>query len=314
MSASAPELGRYPDPQQREVKAALAQRLGVSKEQLFLGNGSDEAIDLLIRAFCDPGTDAIQIFPPTYGMYRVAADINAVKVVETPLNSSFELPAEEAVNQSAAGIKLRFVCSPNNPSATLIDQETICKLLACPTSYTIVDEAYIDFAPGSTCLGLLEQFDNLIILRTFSKAWGLAGIRLGVAIAAPEVIAVLNRIKPPYNVSALSQSAAIAAIRSQEPLAYIDKSIEQRCYLEQQLEALEIVSQVVPSKANFLLVRFLDADAVYNYLKDNSCIVRNRSNLPNCDNCLRITVGTPDQNERLIKLLGNFESKLGERK
>ena len=241
-------------------------------------------------------------------MYQVSAEVNAVGVVETPLDNAFKLQADKAI-ASADNIKLRFVCSPNNPSGTLIEQEAISKLLSCQNSYTIVDEAYIDFAPGNSAIGLLREFDNLIILRTFSKAWGLAGIRLGLAIAAPEVIAVLNRIKPPYNVSALSQSAAISAITDQAQLSYIDETLQQRSYLESQLRTLPIVTQVIPSEANFILVRFRDAAKVYNFLKENSCIVRNRSNLSNCENCLRITVGTPEQNLRLLGLLNTFGEK-----
>ncbi|MDX1907145.1 MAG: histidinol-phosphate transaminase [Bacteroidia bacterium] len=295
---------RYPDPLQRTLKARIAALKQVAAERIFLGNGSDEPIDLLIRAFCEPGRDHIMLLPPTYGMYQVSADINRVETVPIPLTRDFQLDTEEIIASSRPATKLIFICSPNNPTANCMRQSDISLILRHAPGLVVVDEAYIDFAPDQTLTHWLETHPNLVILQTFSKAWGMAALRLGMGFAHPEVIAVLNKIKPPYNLSGLTQEVALEALDHADTKDLLVHNIlEGRAWLTQQLETLPAVQQVFPSDANFILARITDADTVYHRLTDRQIIVRNRSRVILCEDCLRITVGTPLENEALIQAL-----------
>lgn len=293
-------LNRYPDPLQRAIKERLAALKGVSPEQIFLGNGSDEAIDLLVRIFCEPREDHILILPPTYGMYRVAADIAAVDIREVSLTPDYQ-PAVSAILDAAnAHSKLLFVCSPNNPTGNLVDPNRLRDLLTAFPGIVVVDEAYIDFADAATCLPWLAEFPNLVVLQTFSKAWGLAGIRLGMAFASPEIIALFNKVKPPYNINQLTQEAALTALTAPERMLEMrDQLLSEKERLATRLATLSIVRRVHPSAANFLLVQVDDPNGLYRFLVGRGIIVRNRANVHLCDGSLRITVGRPDENELL---------------
>ncbi len=299
------DFSRYPDPQQRAIKAGLARLKGVAPEQIFLGNGSDEAIDLLVRLTCTPGQDCLVVCPPTYGMYEVAAHLNDVAVERLPLTADFQLPAgaPEILARSAA--KLLFLCSPNNPTGNLLAREAVETILRTFRGLVIVDEAYGDFADAPSWITRLAEFPRLVVLQTFSKAWGLAGLRLGVAYAAPALIGLLNKIKPPYNISAATQQHALAALAAAPDLAPMrDELLRGRAWLTQQLGLLSIVAHVFPSDANFLLVRFAaDATAVYEQLRHRGIVVRNRTSQPGCAGCLRLTVGTAAENQQLVQAL-----------
>lgn len=299
---------RYPDPYQREVRAELARIREVGPENIFLGHGSDEAIDLIIRLFCEPGKDSIAHTPPTYGMYAVSAAINAVKVVEVPLTPQFQLDTDLLLRK-AAKTKVIFLCSPNNPTGNLLRREDIEKVLREFGGIVVVDEAYIDFADDPGFVKRLAEFPNLIVLQTFSKAWGLAAIRLGMAYASPEIIRLLQKIKPPYNVSQSTQTAALEALRF---VRIKDKMVtslnEERRRLAQALAKLPFVQQVYPSDANFLLVCMDDPEAVYQYLihLPQPIIVRDRSKVIRCGGCLRITVGKESENAQLTEALKRY--------
>lgn len=304
-SAGPRDFNRYPDPLQRQVKAEVARLKDVSPAQVFLGNGSDEAIDLLLRLTCVPGQDSILILPPTYGMYEVAAGLNDVAIERVPLTADFQLSAEAIAQVVASPAKLVFICSPNNPTGNLLHAQAVEQVLRGFRGLVVVDEAYIDFAAAPSWTTRLAEFDNLVVLQTFSKAWGLAGLRLGMAFAAPALINYLNKIKPPYNVSEPTQQHALAALAD---AARFDgmrgELLAQRSWLEEQLPGLDIVEHVFPSAANFLLVRFgPDATAVYEYLLGRGIVVRNRASQPGCAGCLRLTVGTPAENEQLLGAL-----------
>ena len=301
---------RYPDPYQRQVKALIAEQNGVSTSQIFLGNGSDEAIDLLFRAFCEPAKDKVIITPPTYGMYQVSANINDVECVKIPLTTDFQ-PNTEAIIEMAneEAIKLIFLCSPNNPTGNLLDEEKLIAVLENTNSIVVIDEAYIDFAPEKSMVRYLNDYPNLVILQTFSKAWGLANLRLGKAFASEAMIQVFNKIKPPYNVNGYTQKVAVQALKSiQEKNKLVQEIIEEREQFEQALLKLSIVKKVYPSDANFLLVEMNgDATAIYNQLITKEIVVRNRSKVLLCENCLRFTIGTPQENQALLKALKNIE-------
>ncbi len=295
---------RYPHPGYGELKAAIAQWRQVSPDQVFVGNGSDEAIDLLIRATCFPGKDAIMILPPTYGMYAVQARIQGVAVQEVVLTADFQLDVEAILQAVTPNTRLLFLCSPNNPTGNVLAADRVERLLTQFSGIVVVDEAYIDFSDSPSWVQRLATFPNLVVLQTFSKAAGLAGIRLGMAFGHPELIAVLNKIKFPYNVNRLTVQAALQALQHQD---VIQRSIQQirneREKLVRALQALPGVRKVYPSQANFLLVQFDQAQQVYRELQQNGIIVRDRSRLPRCEGCLRITVGTPEENQRLIQTL-----------
>jgi len=295
---------RYPDPHQKKLKEQLSKLKNTPPERIFLGNGSDEAIDLIIRAFCEPGKDSILITEPTYGMYGVCAGINGVSIKRTTLDTNFDLDLP-AVNRLIDGsVKIIFLCSPNNPTGNLISKERIIQLMTTFNGIVVVDEAYIDFANDEGLLPSLALFPNLIILQTFSKAWGLAGLRLGMAFADMEIILVLSKIKYPYNISTLTQEVALKKLSEVEER---DKQVaiilQERLVLEQHLSALPLVQRVYPSDANFILVKMTGARKIYEQLITQSIIVRDRSRVVLCDDCLRITVGTPEENQKLIKTL-----------
>lgn len=302
------QYNRYPDPQQVQLKAELAKLKGVNPGQLFLGNGSDEAIDLLFRAFCNPSQDSVLYFPPTYGMYEIAARINNAVICEVPLDSNFQIDVQAAINEIQPSTKIIFICSPNNPTGNMIASERIEFLLNHFQGIVVVDEAYIDFSEKESWVSKLNQYPNLVVLQTLSKAWGLAGLRIGMAISSPEIIAVLNKIKYPYNISSAVQELAgkgIAQVAKKDE--WIRELNKERELLISKLEQICFVKKVFPTDANFVLVRFLDADKVYEYLKETGIITRNRSGVLFCEDCLRITIGTSEENILLIKTLNNFQ-------
>jgi len=299
-------LNRYPDPLQIQLKTEIAKLKDLSIDQIFLGNGSDEAIDLLFRAFCEPGKDKTYIFPPTYGMYTVSAAINNVEVVELPVERDFGLPAINTIINRLNSAGLLFICSPNNPTGNLIDQKTIKVYADAFKGLIVVDEAYVDFSGENSNLSLLDDVPNLVILQTFSKAWGMAGARLGMAFAGVEIIDTLNKIKPPYNVNTLSQKEAIIALNNASKTNNQIKSIiEERDNLVTQLQELNHVVKIFPSEANFLLVEFKNADVLFNKLIEKGIIVRNRTS--QVKDCIRITVGTAEENTLLLKTLKEMQ-------
>jgi len=295
---------RYPDPLQKRVKEKLGELKGVPPEQIFLGNGSDEAIDLLIRAFCEPNQDSILITDPTYGMYSVCAEVNAVNVQQVVLNSDFDLDLDAFPKTFDATTKIIFLCSPNNPTANLFNRETILEVLKRFYGLVVIDEAYIDFAKSKSFIHELEKYPNLVVLQTFSKAWGLAGLRLGMCYASEAIISILNKIKYPYNVNIRTQELALDALENAyRKDIWVDEILEQRDKLAKALKGLRITEKVYHSDANFILVRVKEALGTYQYLMDHKIIVRDRSRVTLCYNCLRITIGTPEENERLILAL-----------
>lgn len=300
---------RYPDPLQTELKEKISIYRSIPTENIFLGNGSDEAIDLIIRIFCNPGIDEILILPPTYGMYQVCADISDIKVKECLLTPDFQLDLDRISNSLSSRTKLLFICTPNNPTGNLIDPGSIEKVLQVFNGIVVLDEAYIDFAgPGQSWLDKLSRYPNLIILQTFSKAWGLAAIRLGLAFASTEIINLMNKVKPPYNVNLLTQQAALRSLSEYEAKKSreISEINSEKIKLMTLLEAREEVLKVYPSDANFLLVKFSDPHHVFFHLRNAGIIVRDRTNTPLCEGCLRITIGTPEENHLLIVTLNSL--------
>ncbi len=301
---------RYPDPYQWAIKQKLAAIRGVPPNQIFLGNGSDEAIDLLIRATCTPQADEVILLPPTYGMYEVSASINNVPLVKVPLTSDFQidLPAVLQAVQTHPKAKLIFFCSPNNPTGNRLRTEDIRRVLDVFSGLVIVDEAYIDFAQEPSFVSHLNAYPNLVVLQTFSKAWGLASLRLGMAFASPAIIAILNKLKPPYNINGATQQLVNESL---DNLTSVEKMVgeilRQRDWLRDRLVELPVVRHVYPSDANFLLVKVQDARAVYHFLVNRKIIVRDRSNVKLCEGCLRISVGTAEENRQLLAALGKFE-------
>ena len=302
-------VNRYPDPQQRKLKEVIARRRGVAANQLLLGNGSDEVLDLIFRAFCIPNQDKIIVMPPTYGMYRVLANINRIFLDEVPLNNDFQLVTEDILNQISSQTKAIFLCSPNNPSGNSFRREDILTLLQSFTGLVVIDEAYIDFSTQKSLVSDLSSYPNLIITQTLSKAYGLAGIRLGICIASEEIIYILNKIKPPYNINSLTQERAISALTDWDTTqGQVTQLIAERKGLFAQLEKISFVEKVYPSDANFLLVRVDDANKRYAQLIENDIVVRNRSKQVGCENCLRFSVGTPQENQILIETLNRLSS------
>jgi histidinol-phosphate aminotransferase len=307
---NAQDFNRYPDPHQRLLKEKLSALYGIPVEQIFLGNGSDEVIDLLLRVFCEPKGDRLILMPPTYGMYEVVAQINDVPVQKIPLTPEFQIDFERLQPALKAPTKMIFICSPNNPTGNAFPNEVIEKILQSFAGIVVVDEAYIDFAPEKSVLPLLEKYKHLVILRTFSKAWGSAGIRLGMAFSSPETISLLNKIKMPYNVSKLTQEVALELIDNKAQRdTYIAKILQQRRRLMGALNNLSFVTKVFPSDANFILIKVRDAKALYRFLMEKGIIVRDRSSILNCDACLRITVGTESENDRLLGVLKEWEKR-----
>ena len=298
---------RYPDPLQLKVKKKIGFIKKISVDQIFLGNGSDEAIDLLYRCFCEPGIDEVVIFPPTYGMYEVSANINNVKLNRVPLTEQFQLDLEALEQAIKPSTKIIWICSPNNPTGNSIDKEAIEMILNNFDGLVVIDEAYINFSRQKSWLSDLQDYPNLVVLQTLSKAWGLAGIRLGMAFASSEIIGYLNKVKPPYNISEPVQELAIKAL---DEIGQVNDMIvilvNERQNLVTSLLHQKEVFKIYPSDANFLLVKFKDASGLYKYFVDQGIVVRDRSNVVLCEGCLRITVGTPQENSKLLESLNSF--------
>lgn len=295
---------RYPDPLQKKVKEKLSEIKGVPVENIFLGNGSDECIDILLRAFCDPGKDNIIICPPTYGMYEVSANINAIQVKKVPLKPTFQLdlPAiEEAVDDHT---KMIFLCSPNNPTGNSLDKNDVEIILNNYFGLVVIDEAYINFSRFRSFTQELNDYPNICVLQTLSKAWGLAALRVGIAFGSEAVITVMNKIKPPYNINQASQELALEALSHvAEVNSMIQEIVNEREELTKNFEGLTIVEKIYPSDANFLLVKVNDARNIYHYLLEKGIVVRDRSKVELCEGCLRMTIGTPKENDELIRAL-----------
>lgn len=301
-------LNRYPDPMQWKLKEKISEWKSVDKNSIFLGNGSDEGIDLVFRAFCEPQEDNVIIMPPTYGMYQVSADINNVETFKVPLNRDFSIPVKAVLAASNIYTKAIFVCSPNNPTGNQIANQQIEELLQNFRGLVVVDEAYIDFSEQESVLPLLEKYSNLMITQTFSKAWGLAALRLGVTFASAEIITVLNKIKPPYNINAMTSRLALEAMsKKQEVDAWVTEIIAERKRLEVELQRLDFVEKIHPSDANFLLIKVVDPHSVYNYLLQQGIVVRDRSSQMHCEGSVRITVGTAQENTSLLAALKTYE-------
>lgn len=306
-SVGSNENHRYPDPYQTELKKKISQLKNTAVETIFVGNGSDEAIDLLYRIFCEPGKDNALIMPPTYGMYAVSAAINDVEIIEVPLSKGFSIDVDAVLENANSQTKLIWICSPNNPSANLLNIKDITSIIEQFEGLVVIDEAYIDFSGASSWIDLLKKYPNLVVLQTFSKAWGLANLRVGTAYASPEIIGLMNRVKPPYNVNGMTQKLVCKAIDSQnEYKEKLNELIKQREILISNLHQIAVVSAIYPSNANFILVKTLAPKEIYNYLLSKNIVVRDRSKLPLCEGCLRITVGTQAENQKLIQALKEY--------
>lgn len=303
-TAAEVSYNRYPDPLQLDLKDAISKIKGVPIENTFLGNGSDEAIDLLFRAFCEPGRDNVVILPPTYGMYEVSAGINNVEIRKVNLLPSFQLDLEGIAEAIDENTKLIFICSPNNPTGNSIIRTDIETVLANFNGLVVIDEAYINYAKQHTFIRELTEYPNLVILQTFSKAWGLAALRLGMAFAARPVIDVLNKVKPPYNINQATQDIALAALKNIEQVnEWIKITVAERENLSRELAALPKVKKVYPSDANFILIEVEEALKTYDSLVKEGIIIRDRSKVTLCEGCLRITIGTPEENKTLLETL-----------
>ena len=301
------DFNRYPDPLQIAIKENLAEFAGVTTDEIFVGNGSDEAIDLIFRVFCRPSLDNVIICPPTYGMYEVSANINDVPIKRVCLTPDFQLDIDAIKRAVAANTKLIFLCSPNNPTGNLLDKKAILDLARYFSGILVIDEAYIHFSGIESLVSQIADHRNLIVLQTFSKAWGLAGLRVGLAFAAKETISLLNKVKPPYNVSQIAQETVLSALKNRLKVKEIVESIvAERNELAERLNKFAYVEQVYPSDANFLLVKTSNANEIYRFLIREKIVVRNRNNVQLCEGCLRITVGMPKENERLIKALEEY--------
>tara|TARA_B110000967_G_C18886109_1_gene564077 strand:- start:378 stop:1415 length:1038 start_codon:yes stop_codon:yes gene_type:complete len=301
-------LNRYPDPQQTHLKEIISKQNNVSTDQILLGNGSDEVLDLVFRAFCEPNQDSILTLPPTYGMYEVLANLNAVENIQVPLSQEFQLEIDAIAAAIKPNTKLLFICSPNNPSGNTMNQSAIERLLNGFKGLVIIDEAYIDFTNELSWTHALSTYPNLIVTQTLSKAYGLAGIRLGICYASKEIISVLNKIKPPYNINSLTQMAAIKALENREVVdTQIETLLKERNSLINAFKLVPFITKIYPSEANFILIKVDDANKRYDELIKNGVVVRNRSSQLHCDNCLRITVGTPYENTQLLTLLNSLK-------
>lgn len=340
---------RYPDPLQTELKARMAEMNGVHPSQTFVGNGSDEAIDLLFRIFCEPRRDECIVCPPTYGMYQVSADINDVSVKEVPLTSDFQLDVDAILKSVTTNTKLIFICSPNNPTGNLMRRDDVIRIAESFNGIVVMDEAYIHFAArtrrtlqaeppalaggkdftadqgdlasdglppahaasesaAESFISELSRHPNIVVLQTFSKAWAMAGLRVGLAFASKQIIELMNRVKPPYNVSGIAQRAVLDALEKRDEIdTWICETIGERTRLNDALQEFDFVQKVHPSDANFLLAATMNANAIYQYLVDERIVVRNRNNIALCEGCLRITVGTAAENDRLLTSLSRYE-------
>ena len=298
------KYNRYPDPRQEAVKAKIGKIKNITSKHIFLGNGSDEAIDLIIRVFCEPGVDNIVNPDPTYGMYEVCANINNVELRKVLLDENFTLNADKFLAATDKNSKVVFLCSPNNPSANLFNEKEIEKVLTQFNGIVVIDEAYIDFAPTESWITKLDKYPNLIVIQTLSKAWGLAAIRMGMAFASPEIIGLLSKVKYPYNINELAQEYALIQLDEEEEKdRWVADLLKERDVLMKLLPTLPFVEKMYPSDANYILVKVDDATTKYKKLADMGVIVRNRSSVALCKDCLRITVGTKKENEELIAAL-----------
>ena len=297
-------VNRYPDPQQGKLKAVLSEIKGVSTKNILLGNGSDEVLDLVFRAFCEPNIDNIITLPPTYGMYNVLANINAINIKEVLLSEDFQPQVDKILNAANTQSKILFLCSPNNPTGNSFNTSDMEVLLNNFQGIVVIDEAYIDFSKEKSWIHRLEEFPNLIVAQTLSKAYGMAGIRLGICYASAEIIAVLNTIKPPYNVNELTQIKAVEQLTIKDLAKnQINAILEERDVLISELQGVSFVSKIYPSDANFILAKVDDASKRYNQLIKKGIVIRNRTTQPGCENTLRFTVGTQDENKKLIETL-----------
>lgn len=302
-------LNRYPDPLQMQVKEKLSRIKGVPLQNIFLGNGSDEAIDLLIRIFCVPGKDNIIIFPPTYGMYQVCAETNDVKVKKVSLTKEYQLNLAAIENAIDPFTKLIFICSPNNPTGNSINRADVEVILNNFNGIVVIDEAYINYAKQKTFIAELTEYPNLAVMQTLSKAWGLAGLRLGMAFASQPIIDLMNKVKYPYNISTAAQLLALEALNNTDWVnEHISLTVSGREKLKKDMLQLNGTEAVYPSDANFLLVKMKDAKKVYDYLCSKGIIVRDRSKVVLCEDCLRITIGSPEENKQLMAALANYKS------
>ena len=298
------ELHRYPTPTHDTLRKKFAEWRQVDFENIFLGVGSDEAIDLMMRIFCEPGEDSVITTPPTYGMYKVSANINNVGVKEVLLTEKFQLQPDKILAETDEQTKLLILCSPNNPTANSMKQTDLLKLISQFPGIVVIDEAYVDFSGQESLAGLVQQYPNLVVLQTFSKSFGLAGIRLGIAISNPQIISYMMKVKAPYNINKLTAQTALDAFENMELMKFnIEKIIEEKEYVAEQLNHAEEVEKVYPSDANFLLFKIKNAEEVYRKLADRGVIIRYRGNEPLCENCLRVTIGMPDENLRFLKTL-----------
>lgn len=303
-------FNRYPDPLQREVKKRLAAIKGVKPENIFLGVGSDEGIDLAYRIFCRPGIDNVVAIAPSYGMYEVCADINDIEYRRVSLDDNFNFDPDTLLAATDENTKLLWICSPNNPTGNAYPIEMILKTAQAFNGIVMVDEAYIDFSSKGSMIAYLDQCPNVIVLQTFSKAWGRAGLRLGVAYASPEIIDYYNKVKYPYNINAITQEKALEALENvAEEKAWVDELLDNRSLLAEALEKMSCVKHIYPSDANFLLIRVDDPDCLYNFLCKQGIIVRNRNRVEKCAGCLRITIGTKDENAQLINAINDYDRK-----
>lgn len=308
-SVTGEDYNRYPDPYQWEIKKKLSSLKGIGPEFIFLGNGSDEPIDLLIKAVCEPLQSNIVIMPPTYGMYKVCADIQQVYVQQAPLTGDFDIDLDNVFDAVNSATKMIWICSPNNPSGNLLNRDAIYQILkAFPEKLVVVDEAYIDFADAKSFVGEINSFENLVVLQTFSKAWGMAGLRLGVAYCNPFIIKILNKIKYPYNLNILSQQKLSEALnREADKNDFVAKINQLRSRLAEELEKMPSVIKIYPSDSNMLLVKFKEAKKLFDFLLSKKVIVRDRSNVVLCEDCLRLSIGTETENEILLKAIRSFE-------
>lgn len=295
---------RYPDPLQWKLKEKVSEIKQISTSKIFFGNGSDEPIDIVIRIFCEPTVDNIVAIDPTYGMYKVCADINNVEYRQVLLKDNFILDANSVIEATDNRTKIIFLCSPNNPSGNLLNKQEILKIVEGFRGIVAIDEAYIDFAPKASWISQLDKYPNLVLLQTFSKAWGIAAVRLGMAFSSPEIINLFNKVKYPYNINILTQNFVHSELdKVQLKEEWVKAILKQRTYLEQELQKISLIEKIYPSDANFLLVRVADANYIYNRLVDRGIIIRNRNTVSLCNGCLRITIGTEAENNQLIDAL-----------
>jgi histidinol-phosphate aminotransferase len=300
-------LNRYPDPKQTALKELISKQKELPINQVLLGNGSDEVLDLIVRAFCEPNQDSILTLLPTYGMYSVLAQLNSIENIEVSLSKDFNINVDQVLKQVKPSTKLLFICSPNNPSGNIMDVNAVTRLLKAFDGLVVIDEAYIDFTTIESWMQHLNTFPNLIVTQTLSKAYGLAGIRLGTCYASKEIIAVLNKIKPPYNINSLTQQAAIEALQNNEVSDQVSSILREREKLANALASCFFVKKIYPSDANFILIKVDDANKRYDELLRHGIVIRNRTTQLGCENCLRISLGTPAENKQLLTLLNTLK-------